>query len=37
MKSAVRSIVEAFNSRDVEKMLSFVADDATFIRPEGTF
>jgi uncharacterized protein (TIGR02246 family) len=37
IKSAVRSIVEAFNSRDVEKMLSFVADDATFIRPEGTF
>jgi uncharacterized protein (TIGR02246 family) len=37
LESIIRSICEAFNKRDVEKMVSFFTDDATLIRPEGTF
>ena len=37
IRSIVRSIREAFNNGNVEEELSFFTDDATFIRPEGTF
>ena len=33
----IQNIFEAFNKRDLTKMLSFFADDAIFNRPEGTF
>jgi steroid delta-isomerase-like uncharacterized protein len=37
LESIIRNILEAFNKRDLTRMISFFADDATFIRPEGTF
>mgnify|MGYP001087852559 CR=1 FL=1 len=37
IKSLITSFREAVSSSDVEKVLSLFADDATFIRPEGTF
>jgi uncharacterized protein (TIGR02246 family) len=33
----VRGVVNAFNRKDLEGMLSFFADDAIMVRPEGTF
>jgi ketosteroid isomerase-like protein len=36
-EGAIRGIQEALNSRDVEKAVSFFADDATMIVCEGTF
>ena len=33
----IQNIIEAFNKKDLTGMLSFFTDDATFIRPEGTF
>jgi len=37
LHNIIRNIIEAFNKKDLRRMLSFFADDATFIRPEGTF
>ena len=37
IKTVIRSFREAVSSSDVEKVLSLFADDATFVRPEGTF
>ena len=37
IKSVITSFREAVSSSDVEKVLSFFADDATFVRPEGIF
>ena len=37
IKSIIRNILEAFNKKDLVGMLSFFADDATYIRSEGTF
>ena len=37
LHSIIQNIFEAFNKRDLTKMLSFFADDAIFNRPEGTF
>jgi ketosteroid isomerase-like protein len=34
---AIRGIHEALRNRDVEKAVSFFADDATMVVPEGTF
>ncbi len=36
-RGAIRGIHEALNSRDVEKAVSFFADDATMITREGIF
>lgn len=36
-RGAIRGIHEALNNRDVEKAVSFFADDATMITGEGTF
>ena len=33
----VRGVVDAFNRKDLEGLLSFFADDAVMVRPEGTF
>ena len=35
--AVIQNILEAFNKKDLTRMLSFFADDAIFIRPEGTF
>ena len=37
LESIIHNIFEAFNKSDLTRMISFFADDATFIRPEGTF
>ena len=37
IKSIIRNILEAFNKKDLVGMLSFFADDATYVRSEGTF
>jgi len=37
IKSIVRGFGEAFVKRDVEKMLSFFAEDAVWVSPVGTF
>jgi len=37
LESIIHNILEAFNKKDLTRMTSFFADDATFIRPEGTF
>jgi len=36
-ESIIHNILEAFNKKDLTRMISFFADDAIFIRPEGTF
>ena len=36
-RKVLRSIHEALNKRDVEKAVSFFADDAVSVGPEGTF
>ncbi len=33
----MRGVVDAFNRKDLEGLLSFFADDAVMVRPEGTF
>ncbi len=33
----VRGVVDAFNRKDLEGLLSFFTDDAVMVRPEGTF
>ncbi len=35
-QNILQSIVDAFNEKDVPRMLSFFAEDIIFIRPEGT-
>ena len=37
IKSIVNGFGEAFVKRDVEKMLSFFAEDAVWVSPAGTF
>ena len=37
LHSIIQNILEAFNKKDLTRMLSFFADDLIFIRPEGTF
>src|SRR5512136_2381524 len=37
IKSIIRNILEAFNKKDLVGMLSFFAEDATYVRSEGTF
>jgi len=37
IESIVRDFGEAFVKRDVEKMLSFFAEDAVWVSPVGTF
>ena len=37
LESIIHSICEAFNEKDLTRMISFFAEDATIIRPEGTF
>ena len=37
IKSSIRNMLEAYNKKDLTSMLSFFADDATYIRSEGTF
>ncbi len=37
LESIIHNILEAFNKKDLTRMISFFADDAIFIRPEGTF
>ncbi len=37
IKSIIRSMLEAYNKKDLATMLSFFADDASYIRSEGTF
>lgn len=37
IKSLIRDFIEAFTKRDVEKALSFFAEDATYVTPWGTF
>ena len=37
IKSIIRNMLEAYNKKDLTSMLSLFADDATYIRSEGTF
>ncbi len=37
IKNIIRNMLEAYNKKDLTSMLSFFADDATYIRSEGTF
>jgi len=37
IESIIRSFVEAVEKRDEEKTLSFLAEDAVWVAPEGTF
>jgi uncharacterized protein (TIGR02246 family) len=37
LRSLAHGVVEAFNRKDLEGMLSLFADDAVMVRPEGTF
>jgi steroid delta-isomerase-like uncharacterized protein len=37
LHSIIQNILEAFNKKDLTRMLSFFADDLIFVRPEGTF
>ena len=37
IESIVRDFVEAYARRDVEKMLSMLTEDVTWVQPEGTF
>ena len=36
-ESIVRDFLEAYDERDVEKMLTFFAEDAVWVSPVGTF
>ena len=37
IKSIIRNMLEAYNKKDLTSLLSFFADDAAYIRSEGTF
>lgn len=37
MRNTMREVVRALTSRDIEKMLSYLADDASWTAPEGSF
>jgi len=37
IRRVIGSFQEAVSNSDVEKIISLFADDATFVRPEGTF
>jgi len=37
IKSIILNILEAYNKKDLTSLLSFFADDAAYIRSEGTF
>jgi len=37
IESKIRDYVDAFNKKDLDRALSFFADDATWSAPEGTF
>jgi len=37
LKTTIRNMLEAFNKKDLKSMLSYFADDATYVRPEGIF
>ena len=37
IESIMRDFLAALGARDVEKALSFLAEDATWVLPEGTF
>ncbi len=37
IKSTMRKMLEAYNKKDLTSLLSFFADDATYIRSEGFF
>ncbi len=37
IKSIIRNMLQAYNKKDLTSLLSFFADDATYIRSEGTF
>ncbi len=37
IESLIRGFVDAFAERDVEKTFSFLAEDAVWVAPEGTF
>ena len=37
MKNTMRELVRALTSGDIEKMLSYLADDASWTAPEGSF
>ena len=37
IKSIIRNMLEAYNKKDLTSLLSLFADDATYIRSEGTF
>jgi len=37
IESVMRDFIEALVKRDVEKVLSFFAEDAVWVTPEGTF
>jgi ketosteroid isomerase-like protein len=37
LKTAIRGLNQAFEKKDLDRMLSFYADNATLIAPEGTF
>jgi limonene-1,2-epoxide hydrolase len=37
MKNTMRDLVKALTAKDVEKMLSFLAENASWATPEGTF
>ena len=36
-ESIIRDFLDAFDERDVEKMLTFFAEDAVWVSPVGTF
>jgi ketosteroid isomerase-like protein len=37
MKKIIRDLLEAFNRKDISTMISFYADDVTYVQSEGTF
>ncbi len=37
IKGIIRNMLEAYNKKDLAGVLSFFADDATYVRSEGTF
>jgi ketosteroid isomerase-like protein len=37
LKTAIRGLNQAFEKKDLDRLLSFYAEDATLVAPEGTF
>ncbi|MFB0503706.1 MAG: nuclear transport factor 2 family protein [Candidatus Bathyarchaeia archaeon] len=37
LHSIIQNIIEAFNKKDLTRLISFFEDDAIIIQPEGTF